>query len=54
MEDITWLFSIIFIIFVFVSEIREKNKEIKTWYNNWQFCKDLLDKEKEKNKQINK
>lgn len=44
MESFVYIIIIVFLIFVFFSEMGKKNKEIERAKNDWSFCKKLLDK----------
>lgn len=50
MSVVVFIFLIILISFVAISEIKERNKKIKQLEKDWKFCKGLLDKERAKNK----
>ena len=40
------IIGLIIIIIVLVTIIRDKNKEIEKYRKDWEFCKELLDKER--------
>lgn len=39
---------LIFIIIVLISIIRDRSKKVEKYRKNWEYCKRLLDKEREK------
>lgn len=46
MDSISIINGLIIIIIVLITEIIYKNKEAKRYKKDWEFCKSLLDKER--------
>jgi len=45
------IIGLIITIILLITIIRDKNKEVEKYRKDWEFCKELLDKERVKNKE---